>query len=243
MIDMNAKGLGLKVLVVDDEKDIVDLISQSLLREGYEVITAYTGEEVRELMKSKRPDLVILDLMLPDIQGLEVCKQIRANPEYSHVAVFILSAKSSEVDRVLGLEMGADDYMTKPFSMRELISRIAAAFRRARGPGAKAESKQTFSCGGLIVDFDKYEVLANGKKVELSPMELKLLFFFCRNAGRVYTRDQLLDQVWGDDVFVTPRSVDVHISRLRKALEKNPQKAEYIVTVRGVGYKFNDSKR
>jgi len=194
------------------------------------------------LMKSKIPDLVILDLMLPGIQGLEVLKQIRANPDYSHVPVIILSAKSEEVDRVLGLEMGADDYMTKPFSMRELISRIAAALRRVRGNGKKAESRQAFSCRGVSVDFDKYEVVAHGRKVELSPTEVKLLFFFCKNAGRVYTRDQLLDQVWGDEVFVTPRSVDVHISRLRKAIEKDPQEPEYIITVRGVGYKFEDSK-
>jgi DNA-binding response OmpR family regulator len=229
----------MKILVVDDEKDIVDLIHRSLVREGYEVITAYAGEEVMELMKSKKPDLVILDLMLPGIQGLEVCKQIRANPDFAHVPILILSAKSSEVDRVLGLEMGADDYMTKPFSMRELISRIAAAFRRIKRHGHKAESKQTFTCRGLSVDFDKYEVVARGKKVDMSPIEVKLLFF-CKNAGRVYSRDQVLDQVWGNEVFVTPRTVDVHISRLRKVIEKDPEKPEYIVTVRGVGYKFDD---
>ena len=232
----------MKILVVDDEKDIVDLISRSLVREGYEVIPAYTGEEVMELMKSRRPDFVILDLMLPGIQGLEVCKQIRANPDYAQVPILILSAKSSEVDRVLGLEMGADDYMTKPFSMRELISRIAAAFRRIKRHGHKAESKQTFTCKGLSVDFDKYEVVAHGKKIDMSPIEVKLLFFFCKNAGRVYSRDQVLDQVWGDEVFVTPRTVDVHISRLRKVIEKDPEKPEYIVTVRGVGYKFDDVK-
>ncbi len=234
----------MKILVVDDESDIVDLVSSSLQREGYRVISAYTGEDALESVKNARPDLMILDLMLPGIQGLEVCRLIRANPEYSNMPIIILSAKESEVDRILGLEMGADDYITKPFSVRELISRIRVALRRIKGePQKSAAEGATFSSKGLFIDFEKYEVTVNGKKIGLSPLQMKLLFLFCKNPGRVFTRDQLLNRVWGEEVFVTPRNVDVHVSRLRKLIEDDPEKPTSIVTVTSVGYKFNDSDR
>ena len=233
----------MRILVVDDEKDIVDLISVNLEREGHKVLPAYSGEEALDLIKTKRPDCIVLDLMLPGIQGLDVCKQIRYNSEFSNVPILMLSAKASEVDRVVGFEMGADDYITKPFSVRELISRIRVALKRHNGQQAKAEPKRTFAYRDLFVDFDKYEVTVRGRRIELSPMEMKLLFFFARNPGRVYTRDQLLYRVWGDEVFVTPRTIDVHVSRLRRLIEENPQNPTYIVTVISVGYKLDDSGR
>jgi len=208
-----------KILVVDDEEDIIELICSNLQREGYTVIPARTGEDALELVKKQRPDLIVLDLMLPGVQGLEVCREIRGTQEYS----------------------GADDYMTKPFSVRELISRIRAALRKTKGHQKKVGHERTFSHKQLFIDFDKYEVTIKGRRVELSPIQTKLLFFFAKNPGRVYSRDQLLDQVWGGEVFVTPRNVDVHISRLRRLIEEDPQKPTYIVTVTSVGYKFDDS--
>ena len=231
----------MKILVVDDEKDIVELISFHLQREGYGVIPAYTGEDALELLKTEMPDLVVLDLMLPGIQGLEVCRHIRSAPAYSDMPVIILSAKGAEADRVLGLEMGADDYITKPFSMLELASRVRVALRRAMATQKKVGHGPTFSHKGLFINFDKYEVMVTGKKIDLSPLQMKLLFLLTKNPGRVYTRDQLLSQVWGDEVFVTPRNVDVHISRLRKLIEKDPDKPTCIVTVTSVGYKYDDS--
>ena len=234
----------MKILVVDDESDIVELVSSNLQREGYRVISACTGEDALESVKAARPNLMVLDLMLPGIQGLEVCRLIRANPEYSNMPIIILSAKESEVDRILGLEMGADDYIIKPFSVRELISRIRVALRRVKGePQKSAADGTTFSNRGLFIDFEKYEVTVKGKKVELSPLQMKLLFLFCKNPGRVFTRDQLLNRVWGEEVFVTPRNVDVHVSRLRKLIEDDPEKPTSIVTVTSVGYKFSDSDR
>ncbi len=231
----------MKILVVDDEDDIADLISFNLEREGHQVVCAGTGEEALELLKAERPDLVVLDLMLPGMQGLEVCRHIRATPRYSDLHILILSAKGTEADRILGLEMGADDYITKPFSVRELILRVRVALQRGKGTLDKNGHEPTFSYKELFIDFDKYEVTLKGKKIRLSPIETKLLFFFTKNRGRVYTRDQLLDQVWGNEIFVTPRNVDVYVSRLRKLIEGDPQKPTYIVTVASVGYKFNDS--
>jgi two-component system, OmpR family, alkaline phosphatase synthesis response regulator PhoP len=232
----------MKVLVVDDEPDVVELIGGSLHREGYKVIPAFTGESALELIKTKKPDLVILDLMLPGIQGLDVCKHIRRNPECAHIPILIVSAKDSETDRVLGLEMGADDYITKPFSLRELISRVRAKLRGPRGPGKVSEEPKTFEAKGLFMDFDKQDVTVEGVRIELSAREMKLLSYLARNAGKVFTREQLLNEIWGDGACcITTRNVDVHVSRLRRFIEKNPQKPMYIVTVTSVGYKFNDA--
>lgn len=232
---------GITILVVDDEPDIVDLISLNLGREGYGVVPAYSGEECLELVRAKNPDLLILDLMLPGIQGLEVCRLIRVNPEYAQMPILILSAKDTEVDRVLGLEMGADDYITKPFSMRELTARVRAALRRRETTKTERADRRKFFHKGLSIDFERYEIAVEGNRVELSPLEIKLLFFLVQNPGRVYSRDQLLGKIWKDS-FVTPRSVDVHISHLRKLIEKDPQNPVYILTVTGVGYKFDSTE-
>jgi phosphate regulon transcriptional regulator PhoB len=228
----------MKILVVDDERDIVELLSYNLEKEGFTVIKACDGEEALKLVKAKKPDLVILDLMLPGIQGIEVCKTIRGNPETATLPVIMVTAKGEEVDRVVGLEMGADDYVTKPFSVREVVARVRAVLRRTEAE--KQPEKETFSFGGLEIDYGSHEVMSQGKKIELSPTEWKLLVFFARHPGRVYTRDQILDHVWGDSAFVTPRTVDVHIRRLRAQIEKDTDNPRFILTVRGAGYKFAD---
>ncbi len=230
-----------KILVVDDEKDIVDLITYNLEKEGYAAIKSYDGESALDLVKTKKPDLVVLDLMLPGLRGMEVCKLIRKNPETEALPIIMLTAKGEQLDKILGLEMGADDYITKPFNVRELIARVRAVLRRAevRPDPDKAEM---FTYRGLHIDYSSYEVDLDGKRVELGPTELKLLRFLTQHPGRVYTRDQLLDYVWGNETFVEPRTVDVHISRLRTALEKDKEKPQYILTVRGIGYKFSDLK-
>jgi len=229
----------MKILVVDDEKDIVDLVSYNLEKEGFKVLKAYDGEGALQLVKTKTPDLVILDLMLPGMQGMEVCKKIRENPRSASLPIIMLTAKGDEVDRVVGLEMGADDYVAKPFSVRELSARVRAILRRTES--RKEPEKETFFFGNLHIDYGSYEVSIDGKKVDLSPTELKLLFFFSQHPGRVYTRDQIPDNVWGDTAFVTPRTVDVHVRRLRVQIEKDLENPRYILTVRGVGYKFADS--
>ncbi|OPY76609.1 MAG: Alkaline phosphatase synthesis transcriptional regulatory protein PhoP [Syntrophorhabdus sp. PtaU1.Bin058] len=231
-----------RILIVDDEENVVDLITINLQRDGYQVVSAFTGEEALDLIKTERPDLIILDLMLPGIEGLEVCRQVRSIPQYAGIPILILSAKVTEVDRVLGLEMGANDYITKPFSVRELVSRVRVWLRKNHEPKQEVVSQeQVFSHKDLRINFERYEVTMGGKKILLSPKEMKLLFFFARNPGKVYSRDQLIDQIWGE-TFVIPRSVDVHISHLRRLIEKDPRKPAYIVTIPGVGYKFDDSE-
>jgi phosphate regulon transcriptional regulator PhoB len=230
-----------KILVVDDEKDIVDLITYNLEKEGFATIKAYDGERTLELIKSQKPDLVVLDLMLPGIRGLEVCKFIRRNRETEALPVIMLTAKGDHVDRIIGFEVGADDYITKPFNIRELIARVRAVLRRAE-VRPDEDRAETFTYRALHINYSSYEVTVDGERVDLGPTELKLLRFFTQHPGRVYTRDQLLDYVWGDETFVEPRTVDVHISRLRLAIEKDKEKPEYILTVRGIGYKFANEK-
>ena len=208
----------MKILIVDDEKDIVDLVAYNLEKEGHEVLKAYDGERAIQSIRSKGPDLVILDLMLPGIQGLEVCKRLRQDPSTAVIPIIMLTAKGDEIDKVLGLEVGVDDYITKPFSLKELMARVKALLRRAdvRKAPDKAE---TFEFKGLRIDLKSYEVTVNGRNVNLSPTEFKLLRFLSRNPGRVYSRDQILDRVWGDESYVEPRTVDVHIRRLRAQIE------------------------
>ena len=228
-----------KILVVDDEKDIVELISYNLEQEGFAVIKAYDGQMAWERVKTAKPDLVVLDLMIPGIHGLEVCKLIRRDAATETLPIIMLTAKSDQVDKILGLELGADDYVTKPFNVRELIARIRAVLRRYEGR-QQIELSETFAFQGLSVNFGSCTVAVDGKKVDLSSREFKLLKFFTEHPGRVYSRDQLLDYVWGDEAFVEPRTVDVHISRLRAAIEKDKENPRYILTVRGLGYKFAD---
>lgn len=231
----------MKILVVDDEKDIVDLIAYNLLKEGFTVDRAYDGEKALELMRKDPPGLVLLDLMLPGIQGMDVCRIIRKDPGTVSVPVIMLTAKNDEIDKVLGLEIGADDYITKPFSVRELVARIRAVLRRSE-VRRTADRQDVFRYRGLNIDYNSYEVFLNGKKLELSPTETKLLIFFSRNPGKVFTRDHILDHVWGDNAFVEPRTVDVHIRRLRAQIERDSENPEYILTVRGAGYKFSGPK-
>jgi len=230
-----------KILVVDDEKGIVDLITYNLEKEGFATIRAYDGETALELVKTKKPALIILDLLLPGIGGLEVCKFLRKNTETENLPIIMLTAKGEQIDKILGLEMGADDYITKPFNVRELIARVRAVMRRT-GIRHDADKAETFTFKGIYFDYRSYEVTVDGKKIDLGPTELKLLRFFTQHPGRVYSRNQLLDYVWGDETFVEPRTVDVHISRLRLAIEKDKEKPQYILTVRGIGYKFADTK-
>lgn len=228
-----------RILIVDDEKDIVELVAYNLEKEGYEVLKALDGEKALALVQTKKPALVVLDLMLPGIQGLEVCKRLRRDAETAQVPIIMLTAKGEEIDKVLGLEVGADDYVTKPFSVKELVARVKALLRRT-DVAKQPEKPEIFEFKGLRIDMKSYEVTVNGRKVNLSPTEFKLLHFLSRNPGRVYSRDQILDKVWGDESFVEPRTVDVHVRRLRAQIESDENSPVYIVTVRGVGYKFAD---
>jgi phosphate regulon transcriptional regulator PhoB len=228
-----------KILVVDDEKDIIDLIAYNLKKEGFSVIEALDGEQALKHIETGRPDLVILDLMLPGVAGLDVCKWIRKRPDTETLPIIMLTAKGEQLDKILGLEMGADDYITKPFHVRELIARIRAVLRRSEGPRREKETA-TFTFEGLHVDYQTYEVTVEGKRIDLSPTEIRLLHFLTGHPGRVYSRDQLLDHLWKDEAFVEPRTVDVHISRLRAMIEKDKEIPKYIMTVRGIGYKFAD---
>lgn len=226
-----------KILIVDDEPDIVELVSYNLEREGFATVKAHDGEAALRKVRIEKPDLLILDLMLPGIGGLDICKTIRANPEISSLPIIMLTAKTDEVDKILGLEIGADDYMTKPFSVKELVARVRTILRRVQ-EGKKPSAKEVFEFKELAINYVSCSVQIAGRPISLSPTELKLLFFFTRNPGRVYSRDQILNHVWGDDTFITDRAVDVHIRRLRSQIEKDMDHPQYILTVRGFGYKF-----
>jgi two-component system alkaline phosphatase synthesis response regulator PhoP len=227
------------VLVVEDEKDIAELVQFNLTQEGFAVSVAEDGEKALEAVRTQRPALIILDLMLPGIPGLDVCRRLRADERTAALPIIILTARAGEADRVLGLEMGADDYITKPFSPRELVARVRAVLRRAYGAEVD-RPHEIYEKGRLRIDFDTYEVLLEGKKVSLSLREFELLRFFVRSPNRVYDRLQILDLVWGQDTYVEPRTVDVHVRRLRTRIERDDANPELIVTVRGVGYKFDD---
>jgi phosphate regulon transcriptional regulator PhoB len=226
------------ILVVEDEKDIRDLVRFHLEQEGYGVREAETGEQALAQVSTERPALVVLDLMLPGTDGLEVCRRVRSQASTETLPVIMLTARAAEVDRVLGLEMGADDYVTKPFSPRELVARVRAVLRRTHGEDVPAPH-EVFERGRLRIDFDTYEIFIDAQPASLSLREFELLKFFVQHPYRVYDRLQLLDLVWGRDTHVEPRTVDVHIRRLRKRIERDDTSPELIVTVRGVGYKFN----
>ena len=232
------EGQRLRVLVVEDESDIRELIRFNLEREGFAVEEVGDGALALERLERRLPDLVVLDLMLPGMPGLELCRKIRATERSASLPVLIVTARTSEIDRVLGLESGADDYIVKPFSPRELVARIRAVLRRAH-PGLAGESRGTYQRGRLTMDFDTYQVFVEGKPRELALREFELLRFFVNHPMRVYSREQLLDQVWGRDTFVEPRTVDVHVRRLRQAIERDDSQPELILTVRSVGYRFN----
>jgi DNA-binding response OmpR family regulator len=224
-----------RVFVVEDEEDISGLIRYNLEKDGYQVGVASSGEEGVTKIKPFKPDLIMLDLMLPGMQGLDVLRHLKGDMATKNIPVIIVSAKKSETDRVLGLEMGADDYIMKPFSVKELASRVKAVLRRT----APTPRKQAFRYKDLQIDFDSVSVTVGGKLAHLSPFEFKILAFLVQNPGHAYSRDDILNNVWREDAFVMPRTVDVHIRRLRTLIEEDPAKPEYIKTVRGFGYIFN----
>lgn len=224
-----------RVLLVEDDKDIVELVRYNLEKEGYQFFSASDGATGLAQVRKTPPDLLVLDLMLPKISGLEICKEIRKDVSLNRLPILILTAKGEEADRVVGLELGADDYVTKPFSPRELVARIKALLRRSE-PGAPPE--KLVEVGPLRIDPAAYRVTRAGKPVAMSTLEFRLLYFLASRPDRVFTRDQLLDAVWGTERFVTPRSVDVYVRRLREKIEADPQRPAYMKTVRGAGYKF-----
>ncbi|MGI6227737.1 MAG: response regulator transcription factor [Peptococcales bacterium] len=222
-----------KILVVEDDPNIRELLQYNLKKEGYEVKTAEDGQIGLEIIETKWPDLVILDLMLPYRDGLEICRIIRSKKELAHIPIIILTAKGEELDRVLGLEMGADDYVTKPFSTREIIARVKALLRRTRN--TPMDEEEILARGKLMINSETYEVLLNGEKVALTYKEFQLLFLLASRPGKVFTRDYLLEQIWGYDYLGDSRTVDVHIRHIRQKLEE-----DLIETVRGVGYRFGE---
>jgi DNA-binding response OmpR family regulator len=219
------------VLVVDDEPTLVATLRYNLEREGYKVVAAGDGDKAITLARSERPDLMILDLMLPAVDGLEVCRILRRE---MNLPILMLTARAGEVDKVVGLEIGADDYVTKPFSTRELLARVRALLRRTATPA----DEEVIVSGDLRVDLKRREVTRSDKPLELKPKEMELLLYFLRNKGRAFTREQLLREVWGYDFYGDSRTVDVHVSWLRQKIEEQPSKPVRILTVRGVGYRF-----
>ncbi len=225
-----------KILVVDDEKPISDIIKFNLVKEGFTVITAYDGEEAVAKVKQSQPDLVLLDVMLPKLDGFQVLRKIR---EHSATPVIMLTAKEEEVDKVLGLELGADDYITKPFGMRELIARVKANIRRAEiTPASEDEGQAIIETGNLRIDLDRYEVKKNDEIIELTLREFELLKFLILQDNQIFTREQLLKDVWGYEYFGDIRTVDVTVRRLREKIEDDSSNAKYVMTKRGVGYYF-----
>lgn len=224
-----------KVLVVDDEKPISDIIKFNLEKEGYEVVVAYDGEEALQKVESESPDLIVLDLMLPKIDGLEVAKQVRAKRS---TPIIMVTAKDSELDKVLGLELGADDYVTKPFSNRELVARVKANLRRQDATVSPANDHRTadIKVGDLTIHPDAYTVTKRGENINLTHREFELLHYLAQHIGQVINREHLLQTVWGYDYFGDVRTVDVTVRRLREKIEDNPSHPQWLITRRGVGY-------
>jgi len=225
------------ILLVDDEDSIQKLLAYPLEREGYRVLQARDGVEALERFASERVDLVVLDIMLPKLDGLEVCKRLRAESE---VPIIMLTARDDELDKVLGLELGADDYITKPFSIREFRSRVRALLRRAAVSRQVDEDGELISAEGLTIDLARRLVEVGGNRVQLTYVEFELLRILASNPGRVYSRRMLLEALWGGADYREPRTIDVHVRHLREKLERDPADPEYILTVRGVGYRFRD---
>jgi two-component system response regulator RegX3 len=223
-----------KILVVEDEESLADTLRYNLEREGYVVAVAEDGRRALERFAAERPSLVILDLMLPELSGLDVCRQIR---QVSDVPIVMVTAKDSEADKVTGLELGADDYVTKPFSVRELVSRVRAHLRRA-GMHAREVRDDVLSVGPVKMDVARHEVQVGGVPTEFTPKEFDLLETFLRRSGRLLTRDFLISEIWGSDYFGDTKTLDVHVKRLRKKVERDPHLPQHLLTVRGLGYKF-----
>ncbi|HEY8769470.1 MAG TPA: response regulator transcription factor [Thermoleophilaceae bacterium] len=230
-------GSAPRILLVDDEQSVQKLLTYPLRKEGYEVVGALDGREALDRLQDASFDLVVLDVMLPHVDGFDVCRQIRAT---STVPIIMLTAKTEEIDKVLGLELGADDYITKPFSVREFRSRVKAVLRRAALMRGDEELEEPIERGDLRIDFDKRHVRVRGSSVRLTYVEFEILAALARSPGRVFSRTMLLERVWGDSAYRDPRTVDVHIRHLREKLEQEPRHPELIFTVRGVGYRFRE---
>ncbi|NCC79203.1 MAG: response regulator transcription factor [Clostridia bacterium] len=226
-----------KVLIIDDEEHIVELIRYNLENAGYDAVEAYNGIDGIKAAKAEKPTLILLDVMLPMMDGLEVCRKLRKDDTTKHIPIIMLTAKSEEIDKILGLELGADDYITKPFSVRELLARIKAVLRRT---GTEFEETSMFSFADVTIDYDKHLVTKNNTKVDLTLKEYELLDILIKNRGKVLKRDLLLDKIWGYEYVGETRTVDVHIRHLRQKLEDDDKNPVYIETVRGIGYRFND---
>jgi DNA-binding response OmpR family regulator len=231
-----ARG-GARILLVDDEQAVQTLLTYPLRKEGYEVVTAADGQAALDRFAEHRFDLVVLDIMLPRLDGIEVCRRIRTR---SQVPIIMLTAKGDEIDKVVGLEMGADDYITKPFSVREFRSRVKAALRRGKIAGSDEEAPP-ISAGELDIDFERRTTKIRGTAVTLTYVEFEILAALAGHPGKVQSRPALLEHVWGDSTYRDPRTVDVHIRHLREKLERDPRNPEYLFTVRGVGYRFRDA--
>jgi DNA-binding response OmpR family regulator len=228
-----------RILLVDDEQAVQTLLTYPLRKEGYEVVEARDGQEALDRFGEERFDLVVLDIMLPKLDGIEVCRRLRTR---SQVPIIMLTAKGDEIDKVAGLEMGADDYITKPFSVREFRSRVKAALRRG-GMGPQAVANEPIRAGDLEIDFERRSVSLDSKPINLTYVEFEILAALAASPGRVYTREMLLEHIWGDSTYRDPRTVDVHIRHLREKLEADAKHPEYLFTVRGVGYRFRDTER
>jgi phosphate regulon transcriptional regulator PhoB len=223
-----------RVLIIEDDKDIVELVRYNLEKEGYQVAASGDGLSGLATIRKSPPDLLILDLMLPKLSGLDICREVRRDASLNRLPLLMLTARGDEPDRVVGLELGADDYVTKPFSPRELVARIKALFRRADPEGGE----KPIEVDKLTIDPGSYRVARAGKHLPMSTLEFRLLYYLASRPNRVFSRDQLLDAVWGIDRFVTPRSVDVYVRRLREKIEPDPENPVYLKTVRGAGYLF-----
>lgn len=222
-----------KILVVDDEPDIVELVAYNLQKEGFIVSSASDGEAALAKIREEKFDFIVLDLMLPGMPGMEICRVLRNDPKTRNLPVIMLTAKGEEVDKILGLEVGADDYLTKPFSPRELLARIRAVMRRTSG---KKEDEKVIRIGDLTINKETYTVTKRDLTLSLSSTEFRLLLYLVERKGKVFNRDQLLDAVWKDEAFVEPRTVDVHVRRLRTQIEDDPANPKYLRTKRGIGY-------
>jgi DNA-binding response OmpR family regulator len=225
-----------RILLVDDEQSVQTLLAYPLRKDGYEVVPAFDGREALDRFAERRFDLVVLDVMLPKIDGIEVCRRLRSR---SQVPIIMLTARDDETDKVLGLEMGADDYITKPFSVREFRSRVRAALRRSEMLRTRPGGEPILA-GDIEIDFERRAVTARGEPAQLTYVEFELLATLAGAPGRVMTRETLLEHVWGDSAYRDPRTIDVHIRHLREKLERDPRRPEYLFTVRGVGYRFRD---
>jgi two-component system, OmpR family, response regulator RegX3 len=225
------------VLIVEDEESLADSIRYNLEREGYAVQIAGDGRRGLEKFRSHNPSLVILDLMLPELSGLDVCRSIR---EESDVPIIMVTAKDAEADKVAGLELGADDYVTKPFSMRELVSRVRANLRRSRAGSRPVSAEDVLRGGPVEMDVTRHEAVVRGERIDLPPKEFALLELLLLRKGRLLTRDFLIEEVWGADYYGDTKTLDVHVKRIRQKIEEDPHRPSHVVTVRGLGYKFVD---